>query len=381
MQEKLEKRVNYLTNLIFFVVLLVFVGIRICAYYNLFSFMGKYASYYLSLITQIGIIFLLPVVLLKVLSKSSTKDVFKFCCYKKISFKLVIASILLGIVVFFVNVYVSNFFNSIIAMLGYKHSSGGGAPTTWVGFVLSMLCTAVLPAICEENLTRGIVLNGNAMTGMKKSILISGLLFGLLHLNIEQFFYATLIGFFLGYLCWGCSSIIPGMIVHFVNNAMSVFLGFAANKGWGIGGIFESIAKFVYENRVLGMILLILCLGFLVYAGFCIVRYMMAETLKKDFVQRQKEFATFAMRRKYFQGVENIKKGLPQPDEEIEIKTDEKEFGKFVDDNIAEIVETAAKMQPELPKVKMSSASKVFLIGSIVLSSIMTILTFVWGVL
>ena len=378
-QEKLEKRVNYLSNLIFFIVLLVFIGIRICAYYNLFSFMGQYASYYISLITQIGIIFLLPVVLLKTLTKSKTKDVFKFCCYKRVSFKIVVASICLGVVVFFLNVYVSNFFNSIIAWLGYKHT-GGGSPTTWLGFALSMLCTAVLPAICEETFTRGIILNGNAMTGMKKSILISGLLFGLLHLNIEQFFYATLIGFFLGYVCWGCGSIVPCMIIHFMNNALSVFLGFAANKGWGIGGIFDAISNYVYANKVFGLIILILCLAFLVYLGFCLLRFMFTETVKKDFTQRQRAFANFALRQKYFQGIEDIKNGVADV-EELDEKIDPKELENFVDKNFEKILENAIKMQPKETEIKMTTASKVFLIGSIILASAMTILTFVWGVL
>jgi len=245
---------------------------------------------------------------------------------------------------------------------------------------LSVFCTAILPAICEETLTRGIVLNGNAMTGMKSSILISGLLFGLLHLNIEQFFYATLIGFFLGYVCWGTSSIIPGMIVHFMNNFLSIFLGFAANQGWKIGGIFDAFANYIYQNKILGLIILLLVLTFLVYAGFCIVRYMMVETLKKDFKDRQKEFANFAIRQKYFQGIQNIKNGASEVDNlEEEIK--EHDFGKFVDENLEEIVETAVKMQPEQQKIKMSAASKVLLIGSIILSSAITILTFVWGVL
>lgn len=377
--EKIERRVNYLSNLTFFIVLLVFVVIRICAYYGLFSFLGEYGSYYLSIFTQVGIIFLLPITLLKFLSKSKTKEVFGFCCYRKVSFKIIVASLILGIVIFFLNVYVSNFFNNLIAALGYKHSSGGGAPTTWLGFGLSVLCTALLPAVCEETLTRGIVLNGNAMMGMKNSVLISGLLFGLLHLNIEQFFYATIIGVFLGYLCWGTSSIIPGMIVHFVNNFLSVFLGFAANKGWGIGGIFDAISDFIYNNRILGFALLLLCLLLLAYIAFYIMRYMTKETLKKDFKDRQKEFANFAVRQRYFQSIENIKNGVTEV-ESLDENIDEKDFGKFVDNNLEEIVETAVKMQPQTKPIKMSTASKILLIGSIVLSTVITVLTFVWGV-
>lgn len=227
-----EKKINFYTNIIYFFVLVGLIVVRVCANYGLFSFLGTYGSYILSIFTQIGLIALVPVVVFKFLTKSKFKDCIKFCNYKKISFKAVVVSVFLGLVVFFLNVYVSNFFNSLIALFGYKHNaSGSSIPPTWWGLLLSLICTAVLPAICEETLHRGLLLNGNSMLGIKKSVLISGFLFGLLHLNIEQFFYATLIGMFLAYLCWGCSSIYPCIIVHFMNNAMSVFLSFARAKG------------------------------------------------------------------------------------------------------------------------------------------------------
>lgn len=374
---KQEQRVNLYVNIIFFVVLVAFVGLRICGHYGLFSFLGKNGSYYLGLFTQIGLIFLLPILLLKVLTKSRMKDVFRFCCYRKVTKKVLIASVCLGIVVFFLNVYVSNFFNSIISFFGYKHSASSGGPTTWLSFGLSVLCSAILPAICEETLTRGIVLNGNSMGGMKKSIVISGFLFGLLHLNIEQFFYATLIGLFLGFLCWGCGSIIPGMIVHFMNNFLSIFFSFAANRGWGIGKLFDWIARFVLENHILGFALLILFLILLGYLMITLTHFMLTETIKRDFANRQKEFAVFAARKNYFKSVESIKSGdyVPMSDAKLE----EKDFGKYVEENLNDIIEGASLF--EMPKVKMTKMSKVFLIGSIILSSAITILTFVWGVL
>ena len=103
---KQEQRVNLYVNIIFFVVLVAFVGLRICGHYGLFSFLGKNGSFYLGLCTQIGLIFLLPILLLKVLAKSRMKDVFRFCCYRKVTKKVIVASVCLGIVVFFLNVYV-----------------------------------------------------------------------------------------------------------------------------------------------------------------------------------------------------------------------------------------------------------------------------------
>ena len=49
MNEKIEKRINLLTNIIFFVVVVLFVGMRVCSHDGLFSFLGEYGSYFLSL--------------------------------------------------------------------------------------------------------------------------------------------------------------------------------------------------------------------------------------------------------------------------------------------------------------------------------------------
>ena len=192
------KKIQFNTHLIYFVVICLFVLLRIASSLGAFNFLGVWASTVMSFVTQIGIIFLLPVLLFKTLNKTSFKNTFNFFTFKKTSWKVIAVSFALGFVVFFLNVYVSSFFNSIIRFLGFKPNSASGAdlPVTWWAFVLDLITTAVLPGICEETLHRGMLLKGNSNLGIKKSILISSVLFGLLHLNIEQFFYATIIGAF-----------------------------------------------------------------------------------------------------------------------------------------------------------------------------------------
>lgn len=386
-ESKQEKSVNFYTNMIYFFVMVCLVVMRICSHYNLFSFLGKYASFFVSLFTQIGLILVLPLFILKVLTKSKTGDVVKFCCYKKVSYKVVLASIVLGAVVFFLNVYVSNFFNSIIALFGYKHrASSGGMSATWWGLILSIIGTAILPAVCEETLHRGMLLNGNSMTGMKKSILISGFLFGLLHLNIEQFFYATIIGLFLGYLCWGCSSIWPCIIIHFMNNFLSVLFNFASAKGWAIGKFFEGISDYVVSNKILGVVLFILLLVLLVFVAFELVKFLFRETFKYNFAGRQQELANMAIRETYLQSVEDIKKGSGsgEPVQPIEFSSrviDEKEFMNFVNENLETIIKNSVAEMEKEEKFKMDTKSKIFLWGAIALGIIVTVMTFIWGLL
>ena len=383
---KQEKCVNFYTNMIYFLVMVCLVVMRICGHYNLFSFLGRQASFYVSLFTQIGLILLLPLALLKIFTKSRTGDVVKFCCYKKVSYKVILASFALGMIVFFLNVYVSNFFNSIISLFGYKHVSSGGGNATWWGLILSIIGTAILPAYCEETLHRGMLLNGNSMVGMMKSIVISGVLFGLLHLNIEQFFYATIIGLFLGYICWGCCSIWPCIIVHFMNNFLSVLLSFAAKKGWAIGNFFDSLADYVMSNKILGIALFILLLALLVFVAFELVKFMLRETFKYNFVGKQQELANMAIKETYLQSVEDLKndKMVDENISPIELSAkiiDEKEFMSFVNDNLEEIIKNSVSQMEKEDKFKMDTKSKIFMWGTIALGAIVTFMTFIWGIL
>ncbi|MGN1201052.1 MAG: lysostaphin resistance A-like protein [Candidatus Caccovivens sp.] len=283
------------------------------------------------------------------------------------------------------NVFVSNFFNNLIALFGYKHTSSAGSAIsgTWWGFLLNLLCTAVLPAFCEETLHRGLLMNGNSMLGMKKSIIISGFLFGLLHLNIEQFFYATIIGLFLGYLCWGCNSIYPCIIIHFMNNAMSVFFSFASARGWAIGRFFEKISYFLTQNQVLGFVLFLLVLALLVFVALELTRFLILESFNYNFKKRQKELAGMAIREDYFRQIEEIKgnKTRESASQDSMFVVDVNDFLAFVRKNIHSIMHKTDGLDTSQEKVKMQNRSKIFLYGAIALGVIVTIMTFIWGIL
>ncbi len=394
----MSKRISYFTNLIYFVVLVVFVVVRVCSAYGLFSFMGEYGSYIMSFITQVGIIFLLPLVLFKMLNKFSFRTTFNFYGFKKVSYKTVLVAIVLGAVVFLLNVYVSSFFNSMIQLFGYTPSSSSSSlPATWWVFVLNLITTAILPAICEETLHRGMLLKGNSQMGIKKSIIISGFLFGLLHLNIEQFFYATIIGLFLGYLCWGCNSIYPCIIVHFMNNAISVFLSFAQAKGWAIGNILNTFSNFVLQSGAIGFLIFVLVLVLFVVIAIELTRFLIKDSFNYNFGRRQKELANMAIRDSFFRQIDDIKNdqqvenSIYSTDKNI-IYIDFKDFLEFVNKNFENLKKEVGgaenkfagkneKISKQKPIENVDLKIKILMWGSIALSAVVTFMTFIWGLL
>ena len=56
--------------------------------------------------------------------------------------------------------------------------------------LLMLAIVALTPAICEEITMRGILLSGYDGVDIKKAMLLNGLFFGMLHLNLQQFLYA-----------------------------------------------------------------------------------------------------------------------------------------------------------------------------------------------
>jgi sodium transport system permease protein len=106
---------------------------------------------------------------------------------------------------------------------------------------------ALIPAICEELAFRGFILSGLERQHRRRSaILLSALMFGFLHVLMslfQQLFNATLLGIVLALLAVRSRSILPGIIFHFLNNAMAVSRGY-----WIEGPAGRTIAGWIYRN-------------------------------------------------------------------------------------------------------------------------------------
>ena len=174
--------------------------------------------------------------------KVRPKSLIKTCNFDKVNFTVILLSFGLGILCFFINIAVSSLFNGILTFTGYRFgSSGGSSDYSTVNFFLDLLLVAVLPGFCEEFLHRGIVLQGIKHFGFKKAIVISSLLFGLLHFNIQQTMYAFVIGLILGFVSVVAKNIWPSIIIHFTNNAISTYIDYASNRGWLFGDLLTNL--------------------------------------------------------------------------------------------------------------------------------------------
>ncbi len=287
----IDNKIVFYTGLIYFIIMALFVILKVISYFGLFSFSG--AGYVYRLIVQVGLMAVLPISLFSILLKKNAKQTFEFFSFRKITFVSILVSILLGICVFIFITYISSLWSGILGLFGYQGSTGTAEGNYSVAnFFLSIFLVGVLPGFCEEVAHRGLVLGGMRKNGAIRAMVLCGLLFGLMHFNISQFGYAFVVGIFFCFITLLTKSIYPAMIMHFVNNTISVCIEFAYGSTWMPSGILDFFNNILYGGNVilelLLNILLILLVGML--TTYLIVQ-LFIEGKKMQFKRFQKNFA------------------------------------------------------------------------------------------
>jgi sodium transport system permease protein len=91
--------------------------------------------------------------------------------------------------------------------------------------VVALLAMAVLPAVCEEIMFRGVVLRAFAGAWPPwAAVAASAALFSAYHINLPQALPTFTLGLALGALALRSGSVYPTMIAHFVNNVFPVLV-------------------------------------------------------------------------------------------------------------------------------------------------------------
>ncbi len=96
---------------------------------------------------------------------------------------------------------------------------------SWLEGILLFLAAVVFAGVIEEMLFRGLLQRALEMTlTAGRAIFFSALVFALVHLNPWWLIQILLLGMMLGLLAWRCNSIIPGILVHSINNGLALLM-------------------------------------------------------------------------------------------------------------------------------------------------------------
>jgi len=124
-----------------------------------------------------------------------------------------------GLILLLIPVY--NLFSSLLEKLGYVEKPDIFPIAGLSGWQLAgaAILMCVVPAICEEFVFRGIILQGFRTKKLDiKAVLISAVLFSLIHMNVEQTLHPLVMGVVFGFVYCLTESLWSCVILHFFNN-------------------------------------------------------------------------------------------------------------------------------------------------------------------
>lgn len=122
-----------------------------------------------------------------------------------------------------------------------------------------LISVVILPPIFEELVYRWAVISSVKNGGLVSAILLSSIIFGLIHEDVYQFFYTILLGFLFSYIYVLTGNILYSISIHmafnFIGTFLPVFMGAFSEDGEKAAIIFN---VFEYGLAVLGYVCLFL---------------------------------------------------------------------------------------------------------------------------
>lgn len=134
-------------------------------------------------------------------------------------------------------------------------------PDTPLRIFLYFISTVILPAFVEEMLFRGYILHLLLPYGKTYAILVSAVLFGVMHLYLPQTLYATVAGILIGYFVVRAESLWVGILIHAVNNLFSFLFDMAyllLPEGWYM----------LFCTALEGTVIVVGMIGFLILCNY-----------------------------------------------------------------------------------------------------------------
>lgn len=156
-----------------------------------------------------------------------------------------------------------------------------------VPFFLMFFVMAIFGPFCEELVFRGAFFRGFRRSGnIFGAILLSGLLFALMHMNFNQAAYALLLGIMMALLAEAAGSTVAPFIMHFVFNGQSVCLFYLEDK------LFPELIEEGMESYEMGSEELVMVIAvYLLLAvvctsiAFCVVTWIAGNEGKQNFLR------------------------------------------------------------------------------------------------
>lgn len=242
-------------------------GLTVPVFFEKYN-LGLYPRIFL---TQI-LFLVVPVIIYFIITRESIVETLRLKSLGLNNFLIIVAiGFLVQPVVMFLSAVTSLFFPNAVSEI-LQGSEG-------MSLGLSIAAIAVTPAICEEIVMRGVVLSGYKNVSIKKAAIMTGLIFCILHMNLQQSLYTFALGILLAYLVYITKSIFASMICHFIINASQVTLAFLVIKAQT--ALPEVSNAEALDTLTFGVKLFMVGFMFILGAGFAVAVFFLIKLLIK----------------------------------------------------------------------------------------------------
>ena len=215
MESRNKDRLSFFNaNILYMAVMVLFVSAGYIA--------QKWDFHYGILITEFLLIALPTLIYVKI-KGATIKNELRFNSLSVVDALLVIVAFISA---YFVAVFINLLGEILISMMGKLIVPDIPFATNPTEYMVLLFIIAGSAGICEEILFRGFILRAYEKLGMWQNIIITALLFSILHLNIQNLLAPFFLGIILGFVVYKTNSIFAGILGHFVNNAISVTWGY-----------------------------------------------------------------------------------------------------------------------------------------------------------
>lgn len=130
--------------------------------------------------------------------------------------------VLLGIASLFLLSGTLNYFQLLVDKLGFTSSSLSYELNSPKNYLISLISLALIPAVCEELIFRGIITTALKQKGEIFAIVLSSIMFAIFHFSPSQLLYPICFGLILSTVYLSTNNIIFPILLHFINNALSL---------------------------------------------------------------------------------------------------------------------------------------------------------------
>ena len=215
MESQNTDRISFFNaNLLYLAVMVLFVSVGYVA--------QNWDFNYGILITEFILIAIPTIIYVKAIGASIKKEL----RFNSLSLTDALLVVVAFISAYFVAVFINLIGQILISMMGNLIVPDIPFATDPTEYIVLLFIIAGSAGICEEILFRGFILRAYEKLGMWPGIIITALLFSILHLNIQNILAPFFLGIVLGFVVYKTNSIFAGIIGHFTNNAISVTWGY-----------------------------------------------------------------------------------------------------------------------------------------------------------